>query len=134
MEAHSKVVLSDSSPTRAARRDQSAGNSTPDVSLVDTVMAHRFSWETIQELGSDRRPLLLILDKDIKVERVHARIRPNYPKVDWPLFHKCLDNSIHTVISVVSQSKHVEAICDLLIGQRQRPSPSRRSADTRSPG
>ena len=44
MKAHSKVVLSDDSPKRAARGDQSGGISMPDASLVDTVMAHRFSW------------------------------------------------------------------------------------------
>ena len=31
MQAHSRVVLNDGSPTRAARGDQSAGISTPDV-------------------------------------------------------------------------------------------------------
>ena len=57
MEAHSRVVLSDGSTTRAARGDKSAGISTPDVSLVDTVMVHRFSSEAIPELGSDNLPL-----------------------------------------------------------------------------
>ena len=73
MEAHSLVVLNDGSPTRVARGDQSAGISTPDVSLVDTAMAHRLSWEAIPELGSDHLLLLLIRDKDIKVESVHTR-------------------------------------------------------------
>ena len=65
-------------------------------------MAHRFSREIIPVLGSDQLPLLFIWDKDIEVERVHARRRPNYSKADWPLFHKCLDNSIHAVLSVGS--------------------------------
>ena len=62
MEAHSKLALSDGSPTRVARGDQSAGISTPFVSLVDTAIAHHFSWETIPELGSDHLPLFLIWD------------------------------------------------------------------------
>ena len=74
------VVPNDGSPTRAARGDQSAGITTPDVSLVDTAMAHRFSWETIPELGLDHHPLLLIWDKDIKVERVRTRRPPTTPK------------------------------------------------------
>ena len=97
MNAHTKVVQTDVSPTRAAVSDHDAGISTSDVSLVDAVMAYRFSWKTIPELGSDHLPLLLIRDRDIKVKRVHARRRPNYPKSYWPLFHKCLDNSIHVV-------------------------------------
>ena len=105
MKAHSKVVISDGSPTRAARGEQSAGISTADVTLVDTVIAHRFSWETIPERGSDHLPFLLILNNDIKVERVHIRRRPNYPNADWLLFHKYLDNSIHAVLSVGSLSK-----------------------------
>ena len=67
MLAHSKVVLSDGSPTRAARGDQCAGINTPDVSLVDTAMDHRLSLETIPELGSDHILLLLIWDEYIKV-------------------------------------------------------------------
>ena len=51
------VVLSDVSPMRAAKGDQSAGVSTPDASLVNTVMAHRVSWETIPEVGSEHLPL-----------------------------------------------------------------------------
>ena len=102
-------MLNDGSPTRAARGDQSAGISTPDVSLVDTAMAHRFSLETIPELGSDHPPLLLIWDKDIKVERVHTRRHPNYPIADWPLYHKCLNNCIHAVLLVKSLSKSLEA-------------------------
>ena len=80
MVAHSKVVLIDGSATQSAMSDESSGIGTLDVSLVDTVVAHRFSWEAIQELGSDHLQLLLIWDKDIKEERVHARRRPIYPK------------------------------------------------------
>ena len=130
MEAHSKVVQNDGSPTRATKGDQS-GISMPDVSLVDTAMAHRFSWETIPELGSDQLPLLLICDKDIKVKHVHARRRPDYPKIDWPLFHKWLDNNIHAMLSVGSMSKHLEVFCNLLKWPSQ--SSSRRSAKERSP-
>ena len=46
------------------------------------------------------------------VERVHARRHTNYPKADWPLFHKCLDNSIHAELSVGSLSKRLEAFCN----------------------
>ena len=80
MEAHSKIVLNDGSPTQAARGDQSAGISMPDVSPVDMVMAERFSWETIPDLGSHHLLLLLIWDKDLKVERDHNRKCLKYPK------------------------------------------------------
>ena len=108
------VVHSDGSPTRSARGDQSDGISTSDVSLVDPAMADRFSRENISELGSDHLPLLPNWDKDIKVERDHTIRRPNYPKVDWPLFHKCLDDDIHGVLSVGFLSKRLEAFCNLL--------------------
>ena len=77
-------------------------------------MAHRFSWEAISVLGSDHLPLFLIRDKDIKVERVNTRRRPNYPNADWSLFHKCFDNGIHAVLSVGSLSKLLEAFWNLL--------------------
>ena len=73
------VVINDGTPTRAARGDQCAGISTPDDWLVETAMTYRFSWETIQELGSDHIPLLLIWVKDIKEECVLSRRRPKYP-------------------------------------------------------
>ena len=114
MKAHSRVVLSDGSPTRAARGDQNAGFRTPDVTLEDTAMAHRFSWEAVPELGSDHLPLMPTLDGDIKVERVNTRRRPNYPKAYWPLFHKCLDNIIHAVLLVGSLSERLEAFCYLM--------------------
>ena len=96
MEAHSDVVLHDGSPSRSARGDQCAGISSPDVSLEDALMAHHFSWEAIPELVSDNLSLLLSRDKDNKVERVHARRRPNYNKADWPLFHLCPKQSTRT--------------------------------------
>ena len=114
MEAQSMVVLNYSTPTRTANGDKSAGIGTSVVSLVDTAMAHRFSWETISEHGSDHLPLLLIWDRDIKVERVHAKRRPNYPKEDLAFFHECLDDSIHAVLSVGSLSKRLEAFYNLL--------------------
>ena len=76
MEAHTTAPLNDGSPTRAVRCEHSDGISTLDVTLVDTAMADRFSWETIAELGSDHLPLLLIWSEDIKVERDHTRRRP----------------------------------------------------------
>ena len=113
MEAHLKVLLIDGSPTRAVWCDKSAGVSMPDVSLVDTVMSYRFSWETISELGSGHLPLLLIWAEDIKVERDHARRRPNYPTADCLLFRKCFRNGIHAVSSVRSLSKRLETYCNL---------------------
>ena len=82
IKAHSKVLLNYGSPVQAARCDQSVGISMVDVTLVDTVMADSFSWETIAELGSDNLQLLLIWGEDIKVERDHTRRRPNYPIAD----------------------------------------------------
>ena len=65
MERHARVLRNEGSPTRAARCDKSAGISAPDVSLVDTVMADRFTLETISELGSDHFPLLFKWGEDI---------------------------------------------------------------------
>ena len=134
MEAHSKLLLNDGSPTRIASYDQSAGIFTPHVSLVDTLLADRFTWKTIPELGSAHLPLLPILGVDIKLERDHTRRRTNYPKANWLLFHKSLENGIHSVSSVGSLTKRLEAFCSLRKRSRQRPSASKRSAKGRSPG
>ena len=68
MEAHSKVVLNDGSPTRAARCDQSAGIGTQDVLLVDTAMADR--WFLADK--ESYRPIVLTLTIRNVLERLVA--------------------------------------------------------------
>ena len=62
------------------------------------------------------------------MEHVNTRRHLNYPKADWTLFYKCLNNSIHAVLSVGSLSKRLETFCNLLKGPSQRRSPSGQSA------
>ena len=133
MEAQSNVVLNDGSPTRAARGNQSAGISASDASMADTVMAHRFSCENIPEHGLDHFPSLNIWDKDIKVEGDHTRRRSNNPNADRPLIHKCLDNGIYAVLSVGSQSKRLEALCNLLKRAETEAVPKTQTSYTESP-
>ena len=87
------------------------------------VMAHCFLWETIPEHGSCHLPLSLVWDKDIKVKRVRTRRRPIYPIADWPFFHKCLDNSIHAVLSVMSLSRRLESVAIPIKAVRKREIP-----------
>ena len=114
MESHSTIVPSDGSPTRAETGDHSPGISTQDVSLVDTVMAYRFTWESIPEIGSDYLPLVLFLDKDIMVDCDLTRRRPKYSKADWSLIHKCFDNGIHAVSSFGFMQRRMEVISNLI--------------------
>ena len=113
MDVRSMVELNEGSPARTASGDQNAGISILDVSLEYAAMNHRFSWETIPEFGSNHLPLLLIWDKDIKVEHVHTWRRSTYQKTDRPLFHKCIDNRINAVSSVGSLPSRLEAFCIL---------------------
>ena len=97
-------------------------NKYADVSLLDTAMAIRFSWETIPELGSDPFPLLLIWDKDNKVEQIE-------------LFST---NSSIAVFMRCCQSGPCQNVwwssVAYLKGPSERPSPSRQSSKVRSRG
>ena len=48
------------------------------------------------------------------MERDKTRRCSNYPKADWFLFRKCLDNCINAVLSVGSLSIRLEALCNFL--------------------
>ena len=99
---HTQVVPNDGSPTRAAMGDQSAGISTLDVSLVDMAMVHRFSWETIPELGSDDLPLLPIWDNDIKMEWDHTKVVPTTSnKIDLYSMNASITASMRCVPGLV---------------------------------
>ena len=103
--------------------EQSAEICTPDVSLIDTVMAGRFFLEAMQENGSDHLQLLLIWGDDLMVVCDHARKIPINPCADWLLIYKWLDNGIHTVSSVMSLYKRT--FCRLIKRDKTEAMPNK---------
>ena len=53
VEENEIAVLNDGKPTRAARFRQGCGLSAPDITIVNSEAADRFSWQPLNELSSD---------------------------------------------------------------------------------
>ena len=112
MEAHSKVVLNDSSPTRDVRGYQSAKS------------VHRMSrwWVQLCLIASHGKPFQNLAQttsccylSGIRILRWSMSIPEDTPTTPMQigLFHKCLNISIHAVLSVGSLSRPLEAFCNL---------------------
>ena len=86
VEENEMAVLNDGKPTSAARFQQGCGLCAPDITIVNSEAADRFSWQPINELGSDHSPILIKWDQLVKTERAQRRVRPNFQKADWNLF------------------------------------------------
>ena len=80
------AVLNNGEPTRAVRFQQGCGLSAPDITIVNSAVADRFSWQPLNELSSDHSPILIKWNQLVKTERTQRRVRPNFQKADWNLF------------------------------------------------
>ena len=65
---------------------QGCGLSAPDITIVNSEAADRFSWQPLNELSSDHSPILIKWNQLVKTERAQRRVRPNFQKVDWNVF------------------------------------------------
>ena len=78
-------MLNDGKPTRAVRFQQGCGLSAPDITIVNSEAADRFSWQPLNELSSDHSPILIKWNQLVKTERAQRKVRPNFQKADWNL-------------------------------------------------
>ena len=79
-------MLNDGKPTRAVRFQQGCGLSAPDITIVNSEAADRFSWQPLNKLSSDHSPILIKWNQLVKTERAQRRVRPKFQKADWNLF------------------------------------------------
>ena len=86
VEENEMAVLNDGKPTRATRFQQGCGLSAPDITIVNSEAADRFSWQPLNELSSEHSPILSKWNQLVKPERAQRRVRPNFQKADWNLF------------------------------------------------
>ena len=86
VEENEMAVLNDGKPTRATRFQQGCGLSAPDITIVNSEAADRFSWQPLNELSSDHSPILIKWNQLVKTEHAQRRVRPNFQKADWNLF------------------------------------------------
>ena len=102
VEENEMAVLNDGKPTRAARFQQGSGLGAPDITIVNSEAADRFSWQPLNELSSDHSPILIKWNQLVKAERAQRRVRPNFQNADWNLFRACL----------AEHQPHLEAVTD----------------------
>ena len=86
VEENEMAVRNDGKPTGDARFQQGCGLSAPDITIVNSEAANRFSWQPLNELSSDNSPILIKWNQLVKTERAQRRVRPNFQKADWNLF------------------------------------------------
>ena len=86
VEENEMAVLNDGKPTRAAGFQQGCSLSAPDITIVNSEAADRFSWQPLNELSSNHSPILNKWNQLFKTERAQRRVRPNFHKADWNLF------------------------------------------------
>ena len=79
-------MLNDGNPTRAATFQQWCGLSAPDITIVNSEAADRFSWLPFNVLSSDHFPIIIKWNKLVKTERAQQRVRPNIRKANLNIF------------------------------------------------
>ena len=74
VEENEMAVLNDGKPTRAARFKQGCGLSAPDITIVNSEAADRFSWQPLNDLSSDHSPILIKWNQLVKTERAQRMV------------------------------------------------------------
>ena len=70
---HGMECMNNGEPTHVSRNTGRQG--TPDVSLIHPSLLDKISWETVNELGSDQKPIIITYDED---EMTKVNSKPRY--------------------------------------------------------
>ena len=112
VEDNEMVVFNDGKPTRAVRFQQGCGLSAPDITIVNSEAADRFSWRTLNELSSDHSPILIKWNQLVKTERAQRMVRSNFQKADWNLFQASLAEYQSLLEAVTDPSTKLKTFVD----------------------
>ena len=105
-------MLNDGKPTRAARFQQGCGLSAPDITIVNSEAADRFSWQPLNELSSDHSPILIKWNQLVKTERAQRRVRPNFQKAYWNLLRTRLAEYQPLLEAVTNPATKLKTLAD----------------------
>ena len=112
VEENEMAVLNDGKPTRAARFQQGSGLCAPNITIVNSEAADRFSWQPLNELSSDHSPILIKWNQLVKAQRAQRRVRPNFQKADWNLFRARLAEYQSLLEAVTDPSTKLKTFID----------------------
>ena len=111
-EENELAVINDVKPTRAARNQQGCGLSAPDITIVNSEAADRFSWQPLNELSSDHSPFLIKWNHLVKTERAQRRVRLDFQKTDWNVFRARLAEYQPLLEAVTDPATKLQTIVD----------------------
>ena len=112
VEENEMAVLNDGKPTRAARFQQGSGLCAPNITIVNSEAADRFSWQPLNELSSDHSPILIKWNQLVKAQPAQRRVRPNFQKADWNLFRARLAEYQSLLEAVTDPSTKLKTFVD----------------------
>ena len=86
------LAVNDGRPTHDSRSSGTA--SAPDVTIVHTSMMDRVSWETVSDLSSDHRPIIITYRDHFPKVNYKPTYKWKLKKADWTKFREDVDNEI----------------------------------------
>ena len=99
------TILNDGSATR---QDPATGNtSTPDVTIVHTNEIEQYSWEALDILASDHKPILITIDRGTELAERKKRLVWNWRDANWCIFKHSIEQNLSEV-SVAHRIKDME--------------------------
>ena len=89
------ICLNDGRPTRNARQENHM-DTAPDLSIVHSSLIEKFSWDTIDETGSDHKPILITYKEGFEIPKVNDKIRYKWKlgKGNWEKFRQRIEKEI----------------------------------------
>ncbi len=107
------TLCNNGSPTRTNRG--TGGDSTPDITLMSSNLANKFSWTTVTDLGSDHLPILWEIKDNYKRQPKKLR-RPRWKRndVNWDGFREKVENKIKAGVKDLPFTERVKQFNDIL--------------------
>ena len=90
--ASNMLTINDGKPTHDSRSAGSA--STPDVTIVHTSMMDKVTWETVEGLSSDHRPIVITYSDYIPSVNNKPTFKWKLKDADWEKFRNEVENNI----------------------------------------
>ena len=99
------MTLNDGSNTRTNRSTNH--DSTPDISLVHSSLTGKFDWQTMEDLGSDHKPIVITYEEMNAIPDVQGKpkYKWNFKKADWNAFTEEVEKNIPKNYSKKSTNK-----------------------------
>ena len=86
------ACINDGEPTHVHRA--SGKESAPDISFVHSSLLDKITWETVNDLGSDHKPIILTYEDEMIKVNNKPRFKWKMKDADWESFKNDIDQDI----------------------------------------